>query len=448
MRARARLVIASLAAALGAALVTTAPARAATTVTMATVVGADRYATAGQAAERAFGPAAATVVITSGTTFPDALSASYLAGAVNGPVLLTDPSTLSAGTAAAITSLGANRATIVGGTAAVGTSVEQQLRAMGLAVTRVSGQTRYDTAAAVATSQGATHVGTVGGTPTAIVASGANFPDALAAGPLAFAKGLPVLLTDPSTLSPQTAAALASLGVKQVLIPGGPQSVSSAVEAGVKALGIATLRFAGADRFDTAAQIAAYAVGHLGFSFGTTVLADGLTFADALAAGPFAGRTMSPVLLTGALPAATESALAANAGTITGLIGFGRAASTVPAAALAAGATLTINGTLTAQGTALCGFPSSFTFTGQIGSAAAGAAGHLTASLTTSGATGPVDIDLTAGGTPVTMSYTSAGALFTATGAAVAAAGTPVIGTGSVTLGTCTANYAFRASVT
>src|SRR5581483_6922659 len=249
-------------------------------------------------------------------------------------------------------------------------------------------------------------------------------------------------------LSPQTAAALASLGVKQVLIPGGPQSVSSAVEAGVKALGIATLRFAGADRFDTAAQIAAYAVGHLGFSFGTTVLADGLTFADALAAGPFAGRTMSPVLLTGALPAATESALAANAGTITGLIGFGRAASTVPAAALAAGATLTINGTLTAQGTALCGFPSSFTFTGQIGSAAAGAAGHLTASLTTSGATGPVDIDLTAGGTPVTMSYTSAGALFTATGAAVAAAGTPVIGTGSVTLGTCTANYAFRASVT
>jgi len=319
---------------------------------------------------------------------------------------------------------------------------------MGLTVDRMSGPTRYDTAAAVATSQGAAHVGTVGGMPTAIVASGANFPDALATGPLAFADALPVLLTDPTTLSAQTAAALSTLGVKQVLIPGGLLSVSAAVESAIKAQGMTTVRFAGTDRFDTAAKIGAYAVSQLGFSYATTVLADGLTFADALAAGPFAGHSLSPILLTDAVPTSTEAALAANATAITGVTGFGRAASNVPAAALIAGATLTITGTLTAQGTVLCGFPSSFPFSGQIGSATAGATGHLTATLTTTGSSSPVDIDLTAPGTPITISYTDSGVQFQAIGTVVAAAGTPVVGTGSATVGSCTATYNFQATVT
>ena len=56
MRASARSVAASLALSLvlGAALLTAAPARASTTVGMARVAGADRYATAGQAAATGF----------------------------------------------------------------------------------------------------------------------------------------------------------------------------------------------------------------------------------------------------------------------------------------------------------------------------------------------------------------------------------------------------------
>ncbi|HVM64126.1 MAG TPA: cell wall-binding repeat-containing protein [Acidimicrobiales bacterium] len=446
MRASTRSVHVPLALALGAALFSAWPASASTTVTMGSVAGSDRYATAGQAAAARF-TTASSVVVTSGTTFPDALSASYLAGALGGPILLTDPTTLPAAAAAAISSLGATHATIVGGALAVSAAVEQQLVARGLTVDRISGPTRYDTSAAVATSEGPSHVGTVGGVPTAIVASGANFPDALATGPLAFAKALPVVLTDPSTLSPQTSGALRALGIKQVLIAGGPASVQPAVESAIQGQGITTVRLAGPDRFATAAQIAAYAVSQLGFSYTTTVLADGLTFADALAAGPFAGKSMSPILLTGGLPAATEAALAGNATAFTDVAGFGRAARDVPAAALAAGATLTVNGTMNAQSTVLCGFPSRFTFNGEIGAASPGAPGHLSATLTTSGATGPVDIDLTTPGTPIAIAYTETGAQFRAN-AGVITPGNAVAGTGSVTAGSCTAAYTFQATLT
>ena len=446
MSARHLVVTVTIALSIG-ALSTSPRAGASTTTALGSIVGLDRYSTAAQAATAAF-TVATTVVITSGTTFPDALSASYLAGAVGGPILLTDPATLSPPAAAAITALRARTATIVGGPFAVSIPVEQQLTAMGLTVTRVSGATRYDTSAAVALSQSASHVGTVGGMPTAILASGATFPDALAAGPLAFARALPVILTDSATLSAPAAAALRTLGVTHVLIAGGVASVSSAVEAALDASGITTTRLAGADRFDTAARIAAYAVNDLGFSFTRPALADGTEFPDALAAGPFAGKSLSPILLTHLVPAATAASLAANAPVISGLVGFGRAAADVPASALAAGATLAVNGTVTAQGTSLCGFPSSFAFTGQIASAVSAAPGHLSATLTTDTGTSTVDIDLTMPGGGMTTAYTDLGATFRAAGAFVSAGGTVTLeGLASVTMGSCTAPYTLQAAV-
>ena len=56
----------------------------------------------------------------------------------------------------------------------------------------------------------------------------ATFPDALAAGPLAYARALPLVLTDPGALSPQAAQTLVDLGIQQVVIAGGPTAVSPA----------------------------------------------------------------------------------------------------------------------------------------------------------------------------------------------------------------------------
>ena len=81
-------------------------------------------------------------------------------------------------------------------------------------------------------------VGKTGSDPTAIVASGENFPDALAGGPPSFLKRFPILLTAHDALSPQASAALSDLGIKRALLLGGENAVSSAVAAAITAKGI------------------------------------------------------------------------------------------------------------------------------------------------------------------------------------------------------------------
>src|SRR6185312_6999796 len=158
---------------------------------------------------------------------------------------------------------------------------------------------RYDTAAQVSAIPPASHVGSApGGGPTAVLASGANFPDALVSGPMGYASGFPIELTDPSSLSSQTRQSLQSLGIKTVLIAGGTAALSSTVESQVKALGITTQRFAGNDRTDTAAQLAAYEVQQLGFSTAAIDLARGDDPGDSLAGAPYGGVSKTPLLLT------------------------------------------------------------------------------------------------------------------------------------------------------
>jgi putative cell wall-binding protein len=61
------------------------------------------------------------------------------------------------------------------------------------------------------------------------LATGLVFPDSLAAGPVAGRAPGPVLLTGPTALPPQVAAELRRLNPAQVIIVGGPGSVSDAV---------------------------------------------------------------------------------------------------------------------------------------------------------------------------------------------------------------------------
>src|SRR5439155_6806842 len=148
--------------------------------------------------------------------------------------------------------------------------------------TRIFGASRYDTALAVAKAQGTT-VGSVNGKRTAILASGENFPDALAGGPLAYAGNLPILLTQKDSLSPQAKQGIQDLGIQQVLLLGGNAAVAPAVETAVQGAGASTVRLAGADRTGTATAVATYALNNLAFKNTHVNLATGQDFADALA---------------------------------------------------------------------------------------------------------------------------------------------------------------------
>jgi putative cell wall-binding protein len=293
-------------------------------VTLVPVAGLSRFDTAIEASKRAFpaglDPAGArTVVIATGRNWPDALGGTSLAGVLGGSVLLVDTNSVPTGVLAEITRLGATNAIILGGTGAVGTPVEDVLKqALGAdKVERIAGSKRYATADAVAARVISLAGGSFDG--TAFVATGANFPDALAAAPLAAAKAWPLFLADPVTgLSANTKAAMA--GVGEVLILGGTGVVSEATEAGLTATygSGAVERLAGDDRYATAATVAAYGVDTVGLAWDGVAIATGANFPDALAGGVLQGSSGSVMLLTEShtLSAPTRDALADNTAVI------------------------------------------------------------------------------------------------------------------------------------
>lgn len=157
-----------------------------------------------------------------------------------------------------------------------------------------------------------------------IIANSGNFPDALAAAPLANAVTAPVLLNPAGALDPLVAAEIRRLDPSRVFIMGGPVAISEDVEQAVAALGVGSvIRFAGEDRYETAALAAAEAVSTWRAdgddTAGTGVLValgahptnQNRAWPDALAAGPLAANSRQPILLTrqDGVPDATAQAL-------------------------------------------------------------------------------------------------------------------------------------------
>ncbi|HET6379523.1 MAG TPA: cell wall-binding repeat-containing protein [candidate division Zixibacteria bacterium] len=153
---------------------------------------------------------------------------------------------------------------------------------------RVNGADRYATAAALSkASFGA-------GVPVVFVATGANFPDALAAGPAAAKEGGPVLLVGRGSIPSVTAAELDRLDPGRIVVLGAAGAVSDAV---VQALHRYTTgsvkRVSGADRYATAGAVSATF-----FQKASVVyVATGANFPDALSGGATAGKDRGPILL-------------------------------------------------------------------------------------------------------------------------------------------------------
>lgn len=341
------------AALLAAALLATAPSAGATaSVTATRLGGADRYATAGVVAQHtSFSPNGTPVaVLASGLNFPDALSGAYLAGRFHAPILLTDPNQLSSETLSALQALGVHGVDLVGGTTAISQTVANTLTADNYTVDRISGPDRYGTAAAIATGFPATFVGSFpnpNGTsdgPTAIVASGLNFPDALSGSPMSFSAAFPIILTDPASLPAESSAALRSLGIAHVVLLGGTTAISDTVQGQITGLGITVTRVAGADRTQTATMIAGIEATNLGYAITHVNLARGDLYPDALAGGAHAGAEKEPILLTASpttLGAYATAYLRSNASTIQSIHVYGGTSAvsdaTVAAAVAAAG---------------------------------------------------------------------------------------------------------------
>ena len=304
------------------------------------VAGTTRYHTAIDTARLAFPSGSARVILSTGENFPDALAAAPLAGALNVPILLVPKnlssasrvSGLDATLAYARDELKATSAIVLGGPTAIDSQVYSRItgRFGSGNVERIEGATRYVTANRIATRtlSELTKAGKVWD-GTAFLATGRNFPDALAAAPLANSAGWPIFLTEPGSFTGETRDAMRNAGVKKVIVLGGEIAISDAAYREVQsAFGSGNVaRIAGTTRYDTAAKIATLSVAgsitetsklgitvknkHTWDKVGVTT---GKNFPDALAGGVLQGKNRRTMLLTdpASLSAATENTLDAR----------------------------------------------------------------------------------------------------------------------------------------
>lgn len=197
---------------------------------------------------------APVVLMATDATFADALASGTLQA--NTPLLLTTTDDVRADVGQELERLGAEEVILLGGEAALDEGVEDELRDEGFDVTRLAGQTRLETAVAVAELADDPDTAIVS---RAFAAGGDDsqaFADALAAGGWAAEQGWPTYLTEVDRLSDSTREALADGEVETVILLGGTAAISEQVETDLADLGVDVERVSGATRFATAVEVA------------------------------------------------------------------------------------------------------------------------------------------------------------------------------------------------
>ncbi|MEH6991053.1 cell wall-binding repeat-containing protein [Cytobacillus firmus] len=165
-------------------------------------------------------------------------------------------------------------------------------------VYRISGMDRYETAVNVA-YEGWQYTGA----NEILLATGTDFPDALAAAPLGYYLDAPILLTKNNSLPDSVIQAIRDLDVEKVTIIGGTGAVSQGIETYLKnTLGLTVERISGSTRYETAVKIA----NKLPIQE-SAIVVSGQNYPDALSIGPYAAITGMPILLSqsNTLPSST-----------------------------------------------------------------------------------------------------------------------------------------------
>lgn len=185
---------------------------------------------------------AENVILTQDDALSDALAAVPLSKKLDAPILMTPSNSLDMNVLNEIKVLKAQNVYIIGGTAAISTQIETDLKNQGLQVERLGGIDRYDTAVRIA--QKFNPVDTV------YLAYGYGEPDALAASAFAAQKGIPILLTETNTLPEVTQSELNTLAPSHVVLLGGTAVISSTIEAQLRSV-YTVERWGGFDRYAT-----------------------------------------------------------------------------------------------------------------------------------------------------------------------------------------------------
>jgi putative cell wall-binding protein len=196
------------------------------------ISGVDRFEVSRKVAQRAFPDGADAAYVATGLNFPDALSASGAGGHNGEPVVLVNGGATSVDPAVAdllTNTLKVKTVKIAGGTASTSAGMQASIASLGISTQRLSGADRF--AASLAINKDA-YDNADGDNPSdrVFLATGLNFPDALAGSVLAGAQGSPLLVV-PGTCVPQDVKlSFAFFDNTKVTLLGGTATLSAGVE--------------------------------------------------------------------------------------------------------------------------------------------------------------------------------------------------------------------------
>ncbi|UDF12423.1 cell wall-binding repeat-containing protein [Antiquaquibacter oligotrophicus] len=184
------------------------------------IAGANRFEVSRNVAQYAFGDEVPLAYIATGEKFPDALTAGGAAGSQDAPVILVRGSAadLDDATAALLADFGTTQTRVLGGSASVSPGVFSDIKAL-TAATRLGGADRYEAARAI-------NADAFTSADRAFIATGLNFPDALAGSAWAAASASPMYVAPGSCITPGVLADLEMLGVTHVTLLGGEASLT------------------------------------------------------------------------------------------------------------------------------------------------------------------------------------------------------------------------------
>jgi putative cell wall-binding protein len=185
--------------------------------------GADRQETSALISAQAFNPNVPVAYVVNGDSFPEAEAAAAAGVFRGGPVLLVKSTAITAPVAAELDRLNPQSIVVVGGTSLVSSGVLEAVKAYSTNVSRIAGADRYATAVALS------KVTYPPGGPRPYIATGLNFPDALAAGSAPNRNGAPLLLVPGSCMPNSVRTELVRLGATGLTLIGGTAVVSGAV---------------------------------------------------------------------------------------------------------------------------------------------------------------------------------------------------------------------------
>lgn len=248
-------------------------------------------------------------IIASGEDFPDALCGAPLAQKYNAPILLTANDSLDEQSKNQLLRLKVKNVFIIGGVGVISSNVEQDIKNMGIEVSRIAGNDRYETSLKVAQ--------TMGQFTQAVIATGENFPDALSIAPIAAIKGIPILLTPKENL-PEGLKEFINNNVQSTYVVGGITVISDNVLNQLPS----PKRLSGINRYETNISVIKEFTNELDFS--NCYIGTGENFSDALAGSALVSLTKSPIILvSNPVDQSTKDLIKDNISSIKKVIVFG-----------------------------------------------------------------------------------------------------------------------------